>query len=68
MGDPPINIAIALVRLGRIDEAKAEVKLYLEKTDPKFTGAKWRQAFFYSDPSIMDREVADLAKAGLPEQ
>jgi adenylate cyclase len=67
-GDTPINIAIALVRLGRIDEAKAEVKAYLQKTDPKFAGAKWRQAWFYSDPSIMDAEVADLAKAGLPEK
>jgi adenylate cyclase len=67
-GDPRLHVAIALVRLGRIDEAKAEVKAYLEKTDPKYTGAKWRYGFYYSDPSIMDREVADLAKAGLPEK
>ena len=66
--DTRIHVAIALVRLGRIDEAKAEVRTYLEKTDPKFTGATWRGGYFYSDPSIMDREVADLAKAGLPEK
>ncbi|HTR13689.1 MAG TPA: hypothetical protein VMI72_10685 [Roseiarcus sp.] len=36
----PINIAIDLVR---IDEAKAQVMSYLEKSDPKFTHAKWRQ-------------------------
>ena len=42
-GDTPLNIAIDLVRLGRIDEAKAQVKLMLEKNDPKFTQAKWRQ-------------------------
>ena len=65
--DTPLHIAIALVRLGRIDEAKAEVKLCLKK-DPKFTQAKWRGSWFYSDPSIMDREVADLAKADLPEK
>ena len=67
-GDTPLHVAIDLVRLGRIDEAKAQVKLMLEKNDPKFTQAKWRQGYFYSDPSIVDGEVADLAKAGLPEK
>ena len=66
--DAPLNMAIDLVRLGRMDEAKAQVKLMLEKNDPKFTQAKWRQGYFYSDPSIVDGEVADLAKAGLPEK
>ena len=68
VGDTPLNVAINLTRLGRVDEAKAQVKLMLEKNDPKFTQAKWRQGYFYSDPSIVDREVADLAKAGLPEK
>jgi hypothetical protein len=44
------------------------VKLMLEKNDPRFTRSKWRQGYFYSDPSIVDGEVADLAKPGLPEQ
>ena len=65
-GDAPLNMAIDLVRLGRMDEAKAQVKLMLEKNDPKFTQAKWREGYFYSDPSIVDAEVADLATAGLP--
>jgi TolB-like protein/class 3 adenylate cyclase len=65
--DTPINVAVALVRLGRIDEAKEQVKLML-KNNPRFTQAAWRQTYFYSDPSIMDREVADLAQAGLPEK
>jgi adenylate cyclase len=64
--DTPIHLAVALVRLGRIDEAKTEVKLML-KNDPKSTGARWRQGYFYSDSSIQDAEVADLARAGLPE-
>ena len=67
-GDTPLNMAIDLVRLGRVDEAKAQVKLMLEKNDPKFTQAKWREGYFYSDPSIVEAEVADLAKAGLPEK
>ena len=66
-GDTPLHVAIALVRLGRLDEAKAEVKVAL-KNNPKFTGATFRATCFYSDPSIPDREVADLAKAGLPEK
>jgi adenylate cyclase len=67
-GDAPLNRAIDLVRLGRMDEAKAQVKLMLEKNDPKFTQAKWLQGYFYSDPSIVEAEVADLAKAGLAEK
>ena len=66
--DTRIHLAIALVRLGRIDEATAEVRAYLGKNDPKFTGGAWRTAWFYSDPAIVDREVADLATAGLPEK
>jgi len=31
-------------------------------------GSVGRQGHFYSDPSIVDGEVADLAKAGLPEK
>jgi adenylate cyclase len=66
--DTLLHVAIDLVRVGRIDEAKAQVRSYLEKNDPKFTQAKWRQVYFYSDPSIVEAEVADLDKAGLPEK
>ena len=62
----PLLRAINLVRLDRIEDAKAELKIAL-KMDPTFSQAKWRDMLFYSDPSIVDREVADLAKAGLPE-
>jgi adenylate cyclase len=63
----PLLLAIAYVRLDRIDDAKAAVKKALE-LEPRFTQAKWREAYFYSDPSIVEREVADLGKAGLPEK
>jgi adenylate cyclase len=66
-GDAPLNMAIDLVHLGRIDEAKEQVKVTL-KNDPKFTQVKWREGYFYSDPSIVEGEVADLGKAGLPEK
>jgi adenylate cyclase len=64
----PLELAIDLVRLGRTDEAKTQVKLMLEKNDLKYTQSKWRQTTFYSEPSIIDAEVADLAKVGLPEK
>ena len=62
----PLLMVIDLVNLGRIDEAKATLAQAL-KLDPSFTQAKWRDITFYSDMSIVDREVAALAKAGLPE-
>jgi TolB-like protein/class 3 adenylate cyclase len=59
--------AIVLVRLGRDGEAKAELRKGLE-INPAITQTKWREINFYSDPKILDNEVADLAKAGLPEK
>jgi hypothetical protein len=57
---------IALARLDRLDEAKTEVANAL-KMDPSITRKKWRELSFYSDPAIVEREIADLAKAGLSE-
>jgi tetratricopeptide (TPR) repeat protein len=59
--------AIAQVRLDRMDEARAAVRKALEM-NPQFTQATWRQGYFYSDPSILERQLADLGKAGLPEK
>jgi hypothetical protein len=38
------------------------------KLDPGFTTATWRETTFASDPAVLDRQVADLIKAGLPEK
>jgi tetratricopeptide (TPR) repeat protein len=65
--DMPILMAIAYVRLDRMDEAKTAVRRALE-INPAFTQAKWREGYFYSDPSILERQLADLGKAGLPEK
>ena len=59
--------AIDLERLSRDGEAKMELKLGLE-ANTAITQAKWRETNFRSDPKILDNEVADLAKAGLPEK
>jgi len=59
--------AIDLVRLGRDGEAMAELEKGLE-INPAITQTKWRETNFYGDSKILDNEVADLAKAGLPEK
>jgi TolB-like protein/class 3 adenylate cyclase/tetratricopeptide (TPR) repeat protein len=67
VADDYLNQAATYVRLDRMEDAKAAVKEAL-KLDPQFTQAKWREGYFYSDPSILERQVADLGKAGLPEK
>jgi TolB-like protein/tetratricopeptide (TPR) repeat protein len=56
--------AIVLHRLGRTEEGKGMLKKALE-IDPNLTQDKWRELFFHSDPTITDREIADLAALGL---
>lgn len=63
---PRLSRAIALVKLDRIDEAREAVREALVET-PDFTQATWREGSFYSDPAILDGEIAALAEAGLPE-
>jgi hypothetical protein len=62
-----LSLAIDYVRLGRLDDAKAQVRHALRDA-PDFTQARYREASFYSDPAIIDAEIADLARAGLPEK
>jgi hypothetical protein len=62
-----LTLAIAYVRLGRLDDAKAAVQDALA-LEPSLTQAAWRNVSFYSDPSITEREVADLDRAGLPQK
>jgi adenylate cyclase len=65
--DMVLLIAISHLRLGHIDEANAEYRRAL-MLDPTFTQAKWREGYFYSDPSVVEGQIADLAKLGLPER
>jgi adenylate cyclase len=60
-------MAIAHVRLDHMDEARAAVRKALQ-LNPQFTQAKWREGYFYSDPSILEQQLADLGKVGLPEK
>jgi hypothetical protein len=63
----PLLMVIDLVRLDRLDEAKAMLTTAF-KLDSKFSQKKWREITFYKDMSILDREIAALAQAGLPEE
>jgi adenylate cyclase len=62
-----MSMAISLYHLGQVEDAKAVVQAAL-KDDPTFTQAVWRAGSVYSDPTIIDKEVADLSKLGLPEK
>lgn len=63
---PRLSRAIALVELGRIEEARAVVRGALAEK-PDFTQATWREGSFHSDPAILAGEISALARAGLPE-
>jgi TolB-like protein/class 3 adenylate cyclase len=65
--DVPLLLAMAYIHLGRDADAKAQIKRALS-IEPGFTQATWKQGYFYKDPSILERQLADLGKAGLPEK
>jgi tetratricopeptide (TPR) repeat protein len=65
--DAPLLRASCQFRLGRVEEARVEVKRALA-IDPQFSQKKLREKYFYSDPTILERQVADLGAAGLPEK
>ena len=61
-----LQYAITLVRLGRLDEARAAVQA-ARAEDPDLGLAAWRAATFYADPAILPAELAALTAAGLPQ-
>ena len=60
----PLFKAINAVNLGNLEEAKLNVKKALE-LDPSWTAKKFREVNFVND-EVLDRQVSDLIKAGLP--
>ncbi len=59
------NLAAVYVRLGRLEEARAEVSKLLEK-NPHFT-LKSLNNRPYKDENRRERLINDLRKAGMPE-
>jgi Tfp pilus assembly protein PilF len=64
--DAYLLLAIAYVRLGRLADARAEVRKMI-KIDPAITLQKWRLGYSFRDPAILDRYSLDLVQSGLPE-
>lgn len=63
----PLLRAINFVNLGKPDEARKEVAKVLAQ-QPWYTAPRWRDLTFNIDPAVIDRQVDDLVKAGLPEK
>jgi adenylate cyclase len=64
--DAHLLLAIAYVRLGRLDDARAEVGKMM-KINPAITLQAWRLRYSFRDPAILDRYALDLVQAGLPK-
>ena len=62
----PCLRAIARVRLGEIADARADIKTALAATPTGFQAASWKALNFAADPRVLDEQVADLVKAGMP--
>lgn len=68
-GDANGYMIASYVRLGRLEEARAAMRQALE-AEPRWTQLRERSISLerpYKDRSIAERELADLALAGLPE-
>ena len=63
----PLLRAINDIHLGKPDEAHSEVAKAL-KMQPWYTAARWRDMTFHVNPAVIDRQVADLVAAGLPQK
>ena len=64
-----LHLAATLVELGRLDEARAEVKAALA-LDPNFTLRRYRDGAQSDNPVFLKRReriIEDLRKAGAPE-
>jgi len=62
-------MAAVLVELGRLDEAKAEVKAGLA-LNPGFTIRRYRSSAQSDNPIFLkrrERNIEDMRKAGVPE-
>ncbi|MDH4984008.1 winged helix-turn-helix domain-containing tetratricopeptide repeat protein [Aminobacter anthyllidis] len=59
-------LAASLAQLGRFDEARAEVELFLVGT-PEFTIRHWSATEPFRDPATLGHFIEGFRKAGLPE-
>src|SRR5262245_30894512 len=64
--DAHLLLAIAYVRLDRLDDARAEVGKMM-KINPAINVQAWRLGYSFQDPVILDRYALDLVQVGLPK-
>jgi adenylate cyclase len=63
--DTHLLLAIAYLRLGWLDDARAEVKKAM-KINPTITVQIWRLGYSFRAPDILERYAEDLTQTGLP--
>lgn len=63
---PRVELASAYAELDRLDDAAAQSE-DITKIDPNFSIRGWTAVPAYADPTMLEREIATLRKAGLPE-
>ena len=70
MSNPPNSVrrtlAAVLVRLGRVEEARAVIAAFREQ-EPDFTLATMEQRYAFQNRTYLERWMEDLRTAGLPE-
>jgi adenylate cyclase len=57
-------LAILDIELGRNDDARADAAEVL-RLSPQYSLATWQQTYLFKDPTLRERWLADLRKAGL---
>jgi adenylate cyclase len=57
-------LAILDIGLGRNDDARADAAEVL-RLSPQYSLATWQQTYLFKDPTLRERWLADLRKAGL---
>jgi tetratricopeptide (TPR) repeat protein len=65
--DAHLLLAIAYMRLGRLSDARTELRKAM-KTNPEMTVRGWRLGYSFRDPAILDQCSRDLLELGLPEK
>ncbi|MCZ6862332.1 MAG: tetratricopeptide repeat protein, partial [Alphaproteobacteria bacterium] len=61
-----VEIVTTHAELGRMAEAREAAKAVL-RIAPNFSTRKWARSLTYKDRAVIEREIAALRKAGLPE-
>ena len=68
-GDASSFMVASYARLGRMEDARAALKRWLAAEPERTQLNEWNDQFErpYKDPAIFERQLAELAAAGLPE-